>query len=115
MANDINYSIIDNEGIKVVKLAGNISNSNKNEFELLLKRFSERHHVILNMQEVDVITSAGFDSLVKVALHARKGKWKLMLMGVREEVKKRLDEMEVRQNFILIDSIEEGQTRIYYS
>ena len=114
MASDINYSIIDSEGIKVVKIVGNISNSNKNEFEVLLRRLSERHHVILNMQDVDVITSAGFDSLVTVAQHARKGKWKLMLMGVKEDVKKRLEDMEIRQNFVLIDSIEEGQTRIYY-
>lgn len=114
MASDIHYFIIDNEGIKVVKLIGNISNSNKNEFEMLLRRLSERHHVILNMQEVDIITSAGFESLVNVAQHARRGKWKMMLMGVKEEVKKRFDEMEVRQNFVLIDSIEEGQTRIYY-
>ncbi|MCU0821563.1 MAG: STAS domain-containing protein [Spirochaetes bacterium] len=114
MATDINYSIIDNEGIKVVRIVGNISNSNRKEFELLVKRLSERHHVILNMQEVEVITSAGFDSLVNISRFARSGKWKLMLMGVREEVKKRLEEMEIRQNFVLIDSMEEGQTRIHY-
>ncbi len=114
MANDIHYSIIDNEGIKVVKLSGNISNSNRHEFEQLLKRLSERHHIILNMQDIDVITSAGFDALVNVAQHARKGKWRLMLMGVREDVKKRMEEMEIRQIFIMIDSIEEGQARIYY-
>jgi anti-anti-sigma factor len=114
LATDINYSIIDNEGIKVVRIVGNISNSNRKEFELLVKRLSERHHVILNMQEVEVITSAGFDSLVNISRFARSGKWKLMLMGVREEVKKRLEEMEIRQNFVLIDSMEEGQTRIHY-
>jgi anti-anti-sigma factor len=114
LAYDINYSIIDNDGIKVVKLVGNISNSNRSEFESLLKRLSERHNVILNMHDVDVITSAGFDALVNVARHARKGKWKLMLMGVKEDVKKRLDEMEIRQNFVLVDSVEEGQAKIYY-
>lgn len=114
MASDINYSVIDNEGIKVVKVVGNISTSNSHSFETLIKRLSERNNVIINMQEVDVVTSAGYDALVNVARHARSGKWKLMLMGVKEELRRFMEEMEIRQKFVLIDSVEEGQSRIYY-
>ena len=114
MAGDINYSIIDNEGIKVIKIAGNISASNRSAFENLIKRLSDRNNVILNMQGVDIVTSAGIDSLLEVARHAKKVKGKLMFMGVREELRKLFDEMEIRQNFVFIDSIEEGQSRIYY-
>ncbi len=115
MAGELNYTIIDYEGIKIIKLLGHISTNNKNDFENLIERYSERNNIIINMQEVDIITSAGLDSLIKISVNARKGKLKLMLLGVREEFRKLMEEMDIRQHFTLIDSIEEGQSRIQYS
>ncbi len=115
MGNDISYSIIDQEGIKVVKLLGNISSSNRREFEDLIDKLSEKNNIIINMHEVDIITSAGLNSLVNVSVNSRKGKWKLMFMGVREGLRKMMDEMDIRNNFTIIDSIEDGQSKIRYS
>ncbi len=108
MSNDISYSIIDHEGIKVIKLVGNVSSSNKNEMEDLINKISQKNNIIVNLQEVNLITSAGLNSLLNVTMNARKGKWKVMLMGVRESLRKMMVEMDIRHNFIIIDSIEEG-------
>ncbi len=115
MAGDINYSIIDYEGIKIIKLIGHVSSSNRSDFESLINRYAQRNNIIINMQEVDVITSAGLESLKKISKNSRKGKWKLMLLGVKEELRRLMEDMDIRQHFTLIDSIEEGQSRIYYS
>lgn len=115
MKNDISYSIVDHEGIKVIRIAGSISNSTKKEFEDLIERLSKNSDLILNMQELSIITSAGLNSLISIFVNARKRKRKIMLMGLRDGLRKMIEVMEASQHFIFIDSIEEGQFRIHYS
>ena len=112
MNKDISYSISDYEGIKIVKLAGNISNSSKSEFEKIINEISQKYNVILNMKEISVITSGGLSSLINVSSEARKKKKRVMLIGMREGLVKMLETMGVLQYFIFIESIEEGLSKV---
>lgn len=114
MASEINYSVADYDGLKVIKLAGNIANSSKDEFENLVDRLSQKYDIILNFKEVNVITSGGLNSLIKVTKNARSRKKRVMLMGLREGLMKMMEVMEAYKYLTFVNSIEEGQARIKY-
>jgi anti-anti-sigma factor len=105
---DISFSISEYEGIKIVKLSGNISNSSKLEFERLINGLIQKYNVILNMNEISVITSGGLTSLISVSSEARKRKKRVMIMGVRDGLVKMLEVMGVLPYFTIINNIEEG-------
>jgi anti-anti-sigma factor len=109
---DISYSISEYEGIKIIKLTGNISNSTKMDFERLINGIILKNNVILNMKEISVITSGGLSSLINVSAEARKRKKRVMIMGMRDPLVKMLEVMGVLQYFIFIDNIEEGLAKI---
>ena len=112
MSTDISYSISEYEGIKVVKLAGNISNSSKNEFEQVINVLAQKYNVILNMNDIGVITSGGLSSLINVSSEARKKKKRVMILGMREGLVKMLETMGVLQYLTFIESIEEGLSKV---
>lgn len=112
MNSDISYSISDYEGIKIVKLSGNISNSSKPEFENLINGLAQKYNIILNMNEISVITSGGLTSLINVSSEARRRKKRVMIMGIRESLFKMLEVMGVLPYFTIIENIEEGLAKI---
>jgi anti-anti-sigma factor len=112
LSTDISYSISDYDGIKVVKLAGNISNSTKIEFEKTVNEIAQKYNVILNMKDISVITSGGLTSLINVSAEARKRKKRVMIIGMREGLVKMLEVMGVLQYFTFIESIEEGIAKV---
>jgi anti-anti-sigma factor len=109
---DIRYSISEYEGIKIVKLSGNISNSSKLEFESLINGLAQKFNVILNMNEITVITSGGLTSLINVSAEAHKRKKRVMIMGLRDSLVKMLEVMGVLPYFTIIENIEEGFAKI---
>jgi anti-anti-sigma factor len=112
LSTDISYSISEYEGVKIVKLSGNISNSSKQEFEMLINGLALKYNVILNMNEISVITSGGLTSLINVSAEARKKKKRVMIMGIRDGLVKMLEVMGVLPYFTIIDNIEEGIAKV---
>jgi anti-anti-sigma factor len=112
MNTDISYSISEYEGIKIVKLAGNISNSTKLEFENLISGLAQKYNIILNMSEISIITSGGLTSLINISADARKRKKLVMIMGLRDGLVKMLEVMGVLPYFIIIDNIQEGASKV---
>lgn len=108
MNSEINYTITEYDGIKIIKLIGNISNTTKIDFERIVNSISQKSDVILNMNEISIITSGGLGSLVKVSAEARKRKKRVMIMGLREGLVKMLEVMGALQYMIFIENIEEG-------
>jgi anti-anti-sigma factor len=111
---ELNYSITDYEGIKVVNLTGNISRLNRKEFSVLVNRLTQFYNVIINMGNIGIVTTSGMDVLIDVCVEARKKKKRVMLLGVKDELKKMIETFDVFDYFILVESIEEGQMKMRY-
>ena len=112
MKDEINYSISDYEGLKVIKLEGNISNSTRIDFEKLINDITQKSNVILNMNDVGVITSGGFHSLAGISAEARKRNKRVMIMGLREGLANMMETMGVIHYFTFVGSVEEALSRI---
>lgn len=114
MARDLNYSIEDQEGVKVVRLSGNISNVTINEFHALINDLTQKDNVIINISRVNIFTSSGLNALRDVSLAARtKGK-RILLLGANENLIKMVEILDVYDDFIFIESIEEGLMKLRY-
>jgi anti-anti-sigma factor len=112
LSSELTYSISELESIKIVKFAGNISNSSKLEFERVVDTLTQKNNVILDMRGISVITSGGVSSLINVSSNARKRKKRVMIMGIREGLIKILEVMDVFPNITFIDNLEEGIAKV---
>ena len=115
MADEIVYSVSDQDGIKLIKLVGNISNSTYNHFEELVDDFSKKFNIIIDMKEVNIITSSGLNSLINISRIAYKRKSKVVLIGLRDRFINMFDVMDVSHYYLFVDNIEEAMTKLNYS
>lgn len=114
MTDELNYSIEDHDGIKIINLEGNLSISNAETFEHLVDSYVDKSNVILNMQRVNIITSSGMHSLMNVSLDARGSDHRVMIMKPGKDFLYMLELMKNYEFFIIIDSIEEGRVKAKY-
>lgn len=114
MKKEFQYTMSDVEGIKVLNVLSSISSLNIKEFGNLLEDLTQKSNVIINMEKVMVITTAGLNTLVEACLNARKRGKRIVLMGVRSEFIKLIEQVEMFEYFIFVDSINEGQLKIKY-
>jgi anti-anti-sigma factor len=112
LTRDLNYSIDDQEGIKIVRLSGNISNVNRHEFQALINDLSKKDNVIININKVNLFTSSGLDALRDVSLDARIGGKRVLLLGANENLIKMVEILDLYDDFIFIESIEEGLMKL---
>ena len=111
---DLNYSVEDKEGVKVIHLDGNLSVTNAESFERLIDLHSQKNSVIVNLSDVRMITSSGFNSLLNVSVDAKSRNNRVLLLKPSDEFKKMIDTLKSYEYFIMVDSVEEGQMKIRY-
>ncbi|MDY6968013.1 MAG: STAS domain-containing protein [Spirochaetota bacterium] len=108
----LNYSIVDHEGVKVVNLSGILSHVSEKIFTDLLEDLTDKGNVILNMEDVNIVTSSGLNSLTNVCISARNKKKRIVLLRLREDIYKMIEMMDLFEYFIFVESIEEGKIKI---
>ena len=111
---DMNYTVEDKDGVKIINLDGNLSVSNAESFERLIDLHSQKNSVILNLSDVRMITSSGFNSLLNVSVDAKTRNNRVLLLKPSDEFKKMIDTLKSYEYFIMVDSVEEGQMKIRY-
>jgi anti-anti-sigma factor len=111
---ELNYSVEEKEGIRVIHLDGNLSVVNAENLERLVDTHTQKSSVIINMHDVKMVTSSGFNSLVNVSLDAKSRNNRVLLMRPSESFKKMIEILKSYEHFILVDSVEEGQRKVMY-
>jgi len=110
----INYSIRDFEGTKVVELNGSLTVNTIDIFERLINRITEKESVMLNMENVNVVTSAGVSALIEVSQAAKENEKRVILLWAGEGMVSMSETLDVYGLLIYAESLEEGQTKIRY-
>jgi len=110
----LNYSIKDFEGTKVLEISGNLTSSSVDMFYDIVVRLTEKESIMINIENVGLISLAGLNTLVDVSQMAkRKGK-RIILLWPGDELKKLAETMEVYYSLIFAESLEEGKTKISF-
>ncbi|MGQ9842878.1 MAG: STAS domain-containing protein [Spirochaetota bacterium] len=113
MAAEINYSIEEREGTKIVNLAGVLCSATEREFISLIESLVATNNVIINVSGVSMVTSSGIKALSDLAHLARQRKRRIMILGVSENLQNLVNATE-SYDLILINSVEEGIRKLEY-
>jgi anti-anti-sigma factor len=114
MADTLNFSLREIESVKIVDLRGNLTVNTNRLFENLIDKISEKESLIINMQNVSMVTSAGMESLVEVSQRAKKMEHRIVLLWAGTDVKKVSESLNIYHLLIFAESPEEGVTKIRY-
>ena len=111
---ELNYSVEDKEGLKVINLDGNLSVSNAEALEKLIELYTQKASVVVNLHDVRLVTSSGLNSLINVSIDAKSRKNRVLLMKPSDEFRKMTQILKTYDQFIIVDSVEEGQMKVRY-
>lgn len=114
MAENLSYSIEEREGTKILNLRGGIHILSKEDLAELVNKISQKNNVILNLREVELLTSSGINTLVELSNEARKNARRVVILGLKEEFIKIIDGLDLYEYFIFVDSIEEGLMKLKF-
>ncbi len=93
----IEAQAMSNTAVSVVGLVGSLDIQNVEEFEqILIKLFKERRYkIVLNLEKLTYISSAGIGVLMSVIKEVRKNRGDIKLTNVCPDVYKVLDLLEL--------------------
>ena len=114
MQTNINYTIEEREGVKILNMTGPLTVATETEYEALIDEITSNNNVIVNLNDVNMITSSGLRPMVNVSANARKKNKRVLLMGVSDEFLKTIDIMDIYDQLLIVDSIEEGIRKLEY-
>jgi anti-anti-sigma factor len=108
----LRYTIEDYDTVRVINLNGNISNATKNELARMVHGLAAKGNVIINLKGVEMVTSSGINTLMKLSVDCRQKGKRLLLLGVKDGVRRMIDVLDYYDYFIVVDSVEEGQRKL---
>ncbi len=84
----VNIEVEDLKRVELVKVSGRIDSSNAAEFDSVLKEVvGRKHNVVLEMNGVDYISSAGLRAMIALLRECKKHKGDVRLANPSERVK----------------------------
>jgi anti-anti-sigma factor len=110
----IRFSIDEHEGVKIVRLGGNISNVTRNEFLNVINELTKKNNIIIDLSDVGVFTSSGLDALQSVSIEAKAHNTRVLLLGANESLIKMVEILDVYDDFIFVENVEEAITKLKY-
>jgi anti-anti-sigma factor len=114
MAVSMNYSMREAEGVNILDLSGNLTVLTSDYFKSVLHNLSERESVILNMENIRVVTSSGLNALVDISYYAREKGNRVIIMSAGNELRDLIDYVDYFSHLIFAESIQEGKTKIEF-
>lgn len=95
------------DGTKTLRVAGRVDSSVSKLFEQkVLDVAAYDHPVVVDLSDMDYVSSAGLRSFVILAKHARSRNRKIALCGMREEVTEIFEISGLLPLFVVYDSVE---------
>ncbi len=114
MENKLSYSLDEREGLRILHLSGSISNVTRAEFGKLVDVLTQKSSIIIDMSKVLVVTSSGLSTLVDVCVNARVRGRRVLVMGVKPDLIAMIEQLDMYEYFIFVESVEEGERKIKY-
>ncbi len=114
MSEPINFTIKEFEGFKVLDLKGSLNSGNSISFEKTVKEICTKESAIINMENVDMVSSSGLTALVEVSQFAREQERRVVLVWANSDITKMVEITDNYGFLIFAESLEEAVTKIHY-
>ncbi len=114
MSELLNFFIRDYQGIKIVELTGNLSSNTVITFKSLVEQLIRKESIMINMENVGLISSAGLNALIDVSFFAKDNGRRIIFLWASDDLLEMAETTEVYNYLIFAQSLEEGQTKIRF-
>ena len=109
----VNIEVEDLKRVELVRVSGRIDSSNAAQFDSVLKEVAGRkHNVVLEMNGVDYISSAGLRVIERAAARARSAGGALLVCGLQEPVRVSLVVSGAAEKLDIADSVTQAIGRL---
>ena len=108
----VNYSLREFEGFNILDLSGDLTIHTSDAFISVVHNLTERGSLIINMKNIDFVTSSGLNALIDVSYYAKERGHRIVIMGLNTDVMELVDYADFFSHLIFADSPEEGKTKI---
>ena len=110
----LNYAINEIDGVKVLVVSGSLTANTVPNFMSLVMQVTERESLIINFENVTMVTSAGMHALVKVSLFAKEHERRVIILWPEKEVLKMAETLGVYNYLIFAQSVDEAKMKIKF-
>jgi len=110
----LNYSINEIEGVKVLVVSGSLTADTIETFKSIVRQVTERESLIINFENVTLITSAGMNALVDVSFFAKEHEKRVIILWPEKELLKMAETLGVYNYLIFAQSIDEAKMKIKF-
>lgn len=110
----LNFSINEIEGVKVLVMSGSLSAESIMNFTSIIKQVTERENIIINFENVTLVTAAGLDALVEVSIFAKEHDKRVIILWAEAELMKMAEELGYFKYLIFAKSVDEAKMKIKY-
>ncbi len=114
ISSGINYSLSDFDGFNVLDLSGSLTIHTSDAFISVVHNLTERGSLIINMKNVNFMTSSGLNALIDVSYYARERGYRVILMSPDIDIIDLIEYADYFSHMIFAESPEEGKTKIEY-
>lgn len=108
----LKYVIDEYEGIKVIVLHGSLNSSTSVTFKKIVYKFLKSNSVILNMETVTSITTAGLKAITDVSYDAREDGKRVVVMQPSYKFITLTETLNLSRYFTFSKSLEESKKKI---
>jgi anti-sigma B factor antagonist len=110
----LNYSINEIEGVKVLVMSGSLTADTTDTFKSLVQQVTERESLIINFENVNLITSAGMNTLVDVSFFAKEHDKRVIILWPEKELLRMAETLGVYNYLIFAQSVDEAKMKIKF-
>ena len=114
MSDILNFFIRDYQGTKIIELNGNLDVNTVNTFVPLVEQTAQKESVMVNLENVGIVSSAGLNALIDISFFAKEHSRRVILLWPSDDLMEMAETMDVYNFLIFAQSLEEGRTKIKY-
>jgi anti-anti-sigma factor len=95
-------------------VSGSLNAGTINTFKSTVMQVTERESLIINFENVNLISSAGLNTLVEVSFFAKEQDRRVIILWPEKELLKMAEQLGVYNYLIFAQSIEEAKMKIKF-
>jgi anti-anti-sigma regulatory factor len=110
----LNYSINEIEGAKMLVLTGTLAADGVGSFRSIVGQITERESLIINFENVTMVTSTGLDALVDVSFNAKEHERRIIVLWADRDLIGMAETLGVYNYLIFAQSVDEARMKIKF-
>lgn len=110
----LTYAFKEHKGTKVLEISGTLTSSTAEMFKEMVANVVDKESLIVNMDNVTFVTTAGLNALVDVSFIAKDNNRRVIILWPGEDVMRMAEELDVYRYLIFADSMELAGMKVKY-